>query len=207
MKTTTSLEDFKTIIRGLIAAYPRDNFIPNEFTFNLWFKALHDFDYVTLSKAAQAYMMTEKFPPTIADIRRLACDMVMPADEIAAEEWNRLMKALGQAGRPDAVEYWKALPESTREIVGGFSEFREWSNLPITDLMTVHRPMFIKRFEERTRQKRIAAPLPVQLRKPERTLEEHLPPVIEDRKEQAHRNGTAAPDDLIARLRERLNVN
>ena len=204
MKTTISIDDFKTIMRGLIAAYPRDNFIPNEYTFNLWYKALHDIDYVTLNKAAQAYMMTNKFPPTIADIRRIACDMVLPADEIAAEEWNRLMKALGQAGRPDAVEYWKALPEVTREIVGGFSEFREWSFLPITDLMTVHRPMFIKRYEERMKRKRLTAPLPVQLRNPERMLEEHLPPLIEDRQKQPPEQGTAAPADLIAMLRERL---
>lgn len=206
MKTTTSLEDFRTIIRGLIAAYPRDNFVPNEFTFNLWYRALCDIDYVTLNRAAQAYMMTEKFPPTIADIRRLACDMVLPADQIAAEEWQRLIKALGQAGRPDAVEYWQKLPEVTREIVGGFSEFQEWSMLPVTDLMTVHRPMFIKRFEERTRQKRLTAPLPVKLRKPERTLEEHLPPLIEDREERPARQGTAAPEDLIDKLRERLHA-
>ena len=204
MKTTTSLDDFRTVMRGLIAAYPRDNFIPNEYTFNLWYKALHDIDYVTLNKAAQAYMMTNKFPPTIADVRRIACDLVLPADEIAAEEWNKLMKALGQAGRPDAVEYWKALPEVTREIVGGFSEFREWSFLPITDLMTVHRPMFIKRYEERMKRKRLTAPLPVQLRNPERMLEEHLPPLIEDRQEQPPGQGTAAPANLIAMLRERL---
>lgn len=204
MKTTISIDDFKTIMRGLIAAYPRDNFIPNEYTFNLWYKALSDFDYVTLNKAAQAYMMLNKFPPTIADIRRIACDMVLPADEIAAEEWNRLMKALGQAGSPDAVERWQKLPEVTREIVGGFSEFREWSMLPITDLMTVHRPMFIKRFEERTKQKRLTAPLPAQLRKPERMLEEHLPPMLENGQEQQSGRGTAAPADLIAKLRERL---
>ena len=204
---TVSVDDFKIVVRGLKAAYPRDNFIPNEYTFNLWYKALSDFDYVTLNKAAQAHMMTEKFPPTIADIRRLACDMVLPTDRIAAEEWERLMKALGQAGRPDAVEYWQKLPEVTREIVGGFSEFREWSNLPVTDLMTVHRPMFIKRFEERTKQKRLTAPLPVQLRKPERTLEEHLPPLIEDREERPAEQGTAAPADMIAKLKERLNSN
>ena len=205
MKTTISLDDFRTVIRGLSAAYTSNDFIPNEYTFNLWYKALHDIDYVTLNKAAQAYMMTNKFPPTIADIRRIAFDLVLPADEIAAEEWQRLMKALGQAGRPDAVEYWKALPEITREIVGGFSEFREWSLLPITDLMTVHRPMFIKRYEERMKRKRLTAPLPVQLRNPERMLEEHLPPLIENRKQPPTRQGTAAPADMIEKLRERLN--
>ena len=206
MKTTISLDDFRTVIRGLSAAYTSNDFIPNEYTFNLWYKALHDIDYVTLNKAAQAYMMTNKFPPTIADIRRIAFDLVLPADEIAAEEWQRLMKALGQAGRPDAMEYWKALPEITREIVGGFSEFREWSLLPITDLMTVHRPMFIKRYEERMKRKRLTAPLPVQLRNPERMLEEHLPPLIENRKRPPTRQGTAAPADMIKKLRERLNV-
>lgn len=189
---------------ALSTAYPRDNFISNETAFNLWYSALHDLDYATLKKAAQSYIMLNKFPPTIADIRRIACDMVLPADEIAAEEWNRLMKALGQAGSPDAVERWQKLPELTREIVGGFSEFREWSMLPITDLMTVHRPMFIKRFEERTKQKRLTAPLPAQLRKPERMLEEHLPPMLENRQEQPSGRGTAAPADLIAKLRERL---
>ena len=204
MKPTTSVNDFRTIMTALSTAYPRDNFVSNETAFNLWYSALHDLDYATLRKAAQSYIMLNKFPPTIADIRRIACDMVLPADEIAAEEWNRLMKALGQAGSPDAVERWQKLPEVTRELVGGFSEFREWSMLPITDLMTVHRPMFIKRFEERMKQKRLAAPLPVQLRKPERMLEEHLPPLIEDMQDQKAGRGTAAPADLIAKLRERL---
>ena len=206
MKPTTSVNDFRTIMTALSTAYPRDNFISNETAFNLWYSALHDLDYATLKKAAQSYIMLNKFPPTIADIRRIACDMVLPADEIAAEAWNRLMKALGQAGSPDAVERWQKLPEVTRELVGGFSEFREWSMLPITDLMTVHRPMFIKRFEERMKQKRLAAPLPVQLRKPERMLEEHLPPLIEDREERPARQGTAAPADMIAKLRERLRA-
>ena len=205
MNATISLEDFRTIMRGLIAAYPRDNFIPNEFTFNFWYAALHDLDYVTLKKAAQAYVMTEKFPPTIADIRRLACDMVLPADEIAAEEWNRLMKALGQAGSPDAVERWKKLPEVTREIVGGFSEFREWSLLPATDLMTVQRPMFIKRFEEKERVKRFRGAVPTSLNPPVKRLEEQVAARLE---EKVHRpgSGVSAPEDMIAALKRRLTA-
>lgn len=205
MENRITRDDFSIITKGLKAAYPKDDFISSEYTFNLWYTALQDIDYPTLNRAATAYIMSNHFPPAIADIRRIACDLVLPADEIAAEEWQRLMKALGQAGRPDAVEYWKALPEITREIVGGFSEFREWSFLPITDLMTVHRPMFIKRYEERMKRKRLTAPLPVQLRNPERMLEEHLPPLIENRKQPPTRQGTAAPADMIEKLRERLN--
>ena len=205
MENRITRDDFSIITKGLKAAYPKDDFISSEYTFNLWYTALQDIDYPTLNRAATAYIMSNHFPPTISDIRQLAYDLTAPADEIAAEEWNKLMKALGQAGRPDAVEYWKALPEVTREIVGGFSEFREWSLLPITDLMTVHRPMFIKRYEERMKRKRLTAPLPVQLRNPERMLEEHLPPLIENRKQPPTRQGTAAPADMLEKLRERIN--
>ena len=85
---------------ALSAAYPRDNFIPNETAFNLWYSALHDIDYPTLKRAAQSYIMANKFPPTIADIRQLAYDLDAPADALAAEEWARLMKAQGSGTYP-----------------------------------------------------------------------------------------------------------
>ena len=95
MKPTTSVNEFRTIMTALSTAYPRDNFISNETAFNLWYSALHDIDYPTLKRAAQSYIMANKFPPTIADIRQLAYDLDAPADALAAEEWARLMKGRG----------------------------------------------------------------------------------------------------------------
>lgn len=203
MKATTSLEDFRTIMRGLIAAYPRDNFIPNEFTFNLWFSTLHDIDYPTLNRAAQAYIMSNKFPPTIAEIRQIAYDLDAPADGLAAEEWARLMKALGHAGSPEAADYWNRLPETTKEIVGGFSEYREWSLLPVADLMTVHRPMFIKRFEEKERMRRFRGAVPTALSPPVKRLEEQVAYRLEE-KIYKPGSGVSAPEEMIAELKRRL---
>ena len=207
MKATTSLEDFRTIMGALIAAYPRDNFIPNEYTFNLWYSALHDLGYPVLNRAAQSYIMANKFPPTIADIRQLSYDLDAPADALAAEEWARLMKALGHAGSPEAADYWDRLPEVTREIVGGFSEFREWANTPTVDLMSVQRPMFIKRFEEVTRRRRLVGSVPESLRIPERSLAERAPSAIEDKSlRHEGRKTVEAPKDLIAGLKRRLET-
>ena len=190
MKATTSLEDFRTIMRALIAAYPRDNFIPNEYTFNLWYSALHDIDYQRLNKAAQAYIMA---------------DLDAPADDLAAEEWARLMKALGHAGSPEAADYWNRLPETTKEIIGGFSEYREWANMPTVDLMSVQRPMFIKRFEEKERVRRFRGAVPTSLNPPVKRLEEQVAARLE---EKVHRpgSGVSAPEDMIAALKRRLTA-
>ena len=72
MQNKITIDDFKVIVKILKAAYPRDNFIPNDYTFSLWYKALQDIQYPTLNKAATNYIMTNKFPPTIADIRSLS---------------------------------------------------------------------------------------------------------------------------------------
>lgn len=204
MKVKTTIEDFRVIMRGLTSAYPRDNFIPNEYTFNLWYSALHDIDYPALNRAAQSYIMSNKFPPAISDIRQLAYDLDAPADDLAAEEWARLMKALGHAGSPEAADHWERLPEITREIVGGFSEFREWANTPTANLMSVQRPMFIKRFEELTKKRRLSGPVPSSLRIPEKQLEAYTPPAIEN-KEYRTTDKVEAPVDLLDKLKKRLS--
>lgn len=203
MKNRLMIEDFRVIAKGLQAAFPRDNFIPNEYTFNLWYTALQDIPYPTLNKACTSYIMSQKFPPTIADIRQIAYDLDAPADDLAAEEWAKLMKALGHAGSPEAVDYWKRLPDITKEIVGGFSEYREWANMPTVDLMSVQRPMFIKRYEEKERIRRLRGSVPTSLKPPAKQLTEQVAARLE-RKERAVGNGVPAPADRIKELRRRL---
>ena len=205
MENRITRDDFSIITKGLKAAYPKDDFISSEYTFNLWYTALQAIDYPTLNRAATAYIMSNHFPPTISDIRQLAYDLTAPADDIAAEEWSKLMRALGHAGGLDAADHWEMLPDVTQEIVGSYFEFIQWSNMPTVDLMSVQRPMFIKRFEEKTKQRRLAGPLPGQLRAPTKSIEGNLPPALEDKTEGIANEKTRAPAELLARLRERLS--
>lgn len=204
MQNRVSFDDFKVVMKGLKTAFPSPTFLQNEYALNLWYKSLQDIPYQTLNRAAQSYIMSNHFPPSIADIRQVAYDLDSPADDLAGEEWAKLMKALGHAGGPEAADYWNRLPEITKEIVGGFSEFREWANTPTVDLMTVQRPMFIKRYEEIMRTQRSKGAVPVNLAPPTRQLEEK--PVVQiEQKDLKPGGGIEAPSDMMARLRERLN--
>ena len=197
-------EDFKVLIAALKAAYPKDDFIGNEYTFNLWYSTLQDIPYPTLDRAIKSYIMSNHFPPAISDIRQIAYDLDSPADDIAAEEWAKLMKALGYAGSPEAVDHWNRLSEITKEIVGGFSEYVAWANTPTVDLMSVQRPMFIKRYEEAEKIRRFRGAVPSNLTPPMRQLTEKTAARLEDHGTHKAGGGIEAPADMMKRLRERL---
>ena len=203
MQNKITVDDFKVIVKILKAAYPRDNFIPNNYTFGLWYKALQDIQYPTLNKAVTNYIMTNKFPPTIADIRSLSYRLTNRPDMLSSAAWNQLIRALRQSYSPDAETYWEQLPERTKLIVGGFATFRAWGNTSLESLESVQRPMFIKRWEEYQRREMTEEAIPAGLRTPQPALEETPRVQIEEKQERG--NGVEAPADMIQALKERLN--
>lgn len=202
MRNRVSFEDFKVVMKGLTTAYPQQNFIKDEYALNLWYTALQDIPYPTLNKAATNYIMTHKFPPTIADIRELSYRLSNAAPMLGPAAWNQLIRALRQAYAPDSERIWEQLPDITKQIVGGYSTFRQWGNTSLETLESVQRPMFIKRFDEYQRREMIDKITPISVRPPQ--------PAIpgtpkRDLIEEKRGDGVEAPDDLMKKLRERLN--
>lgn len=202
MRNRVSFEDFKTIMRGLVTAYPQQNFLPNEYAYNLWYTALQDIPYPTLNKAATNYIMTHKFPPTIADMRELSYRLSNDAPMMAPNAWNQLIRALRQAYAPDSETVWEQLPDITKRIVGGYSTFRQWGNTSLETLESVQRPMFIKRFEEYQRREMTDAITPASVRLPQPALPDS--PKREQIEQKNTGDGVEAPADLMKALKERL---
>ena len=208
MNNRINIEDFRQIIHVLTAAYPNSKLMPDEFTFNLWYTRLQDIPYPSLNKACQNYIMTNKFPPTIADIRQLAYDMSAQPEELSSQAWNQLLRALREAYAPNSEQVWEQLPEITKNIVGGYATFRAWGNTELSALESVQRPMFLKRYEEMQYRVRREAAIPEPIRKPLPSLSGSEHTAIEYKaeehvKEPAKPSGRSRADDL-AELRKRL---
>lgn len=62
-------DEFKILVKGMKAVYAQSTFIPDKDAFEMWFALLCDLPYKTANIAIQKYMLTEKFPPTPAEIR------------------------------------------------------------------------------------------------------------------------------------------
>lgn len=88
--------------------------------FNVWFELLKDIPYQQANVAIQKYMLTEKFPPTIADIREKATQIVESVDSSISEleAWSLVRKAVRNSGYHSVEEFEKTaggLPESCRK--------------------------------------------------------------------------------------------
>ena len=209
MNNKISVQDFRTIVRALSAAYPRDNFIPDEYSFNLWYTRLQDIPYLTLKRAADNYIMTNRFAPTIADLRSYAQDMETAFDMLAAQAWDQLLRALRMSYAPESEQVWNGLPDVTKQCVGGYATFRAWGNTDTASLESVQRPMFIKRFEvyQSRERKELSVPeglrkkpLPVNMTAEQKTIDYRLETPD---KAPAKPSGRSRADDL-AELRKRL---
>ena len=91
-------QEFATLVVAMQAMYGKD-FIGTEQALDVWYALLHDLDYQILSKVLQQYMLTNKFKPTVAELREIYTELVSPTISDWSEGWEQVSKAIGQAPR------------------------------------------------------------------------------------------------------------
>jgi hypothetical protein len=147
-------EEFKVLVKGMKAVYAQPTFIPDQNAFDVWYELLKDLPYKQVNVAIQKYMVTERFPPTIADIRTKAIEVIeKPADEMSElEAWHITRKAIRNSGY-HAQEEFDKLPEVCQIAVGNPDNLKEWALMDSDQVETVGQSHFIRNF--RTAAKRI----------------------------------------------------
>lgn len=108
---------------GLFAAairtyYPRENILPNEQAHDLWFRQLQDVPYPVAEAVLAKWVATNKWSPSIADIRDGVAEIQNggPADDWG-EAWDQAMTAIRRFGSYDEDGALASLPPLTREAV------------------------------------------------------------------------------------------
>ena len=90
-------QEFATLVVAMQAMYGED-FIGTEQELDVWYALLHDLDYQILSKALQQYMLTNKFKPTVAEMREIYAELVSPVISDWSEGWEKVNRAIGHYG-------------------------------------------------------------------------------------------------------------
>ena len=121
-------EEFAVLVKAMKAVYSSENFIADKDAFDVWYGLLKDLPYEQANLAIQKYMTSEKFPPTIADIRTKATEIIAPAEESMSElqAWALVRKALRNSGYNSEEEFAK-LPEVCQRAVGTAANLKEWA--------------------------------------------------------------------------------
>ena len=146
-----SKQEFATLVLAMQAMYGEE-FIGTEEAMDVWFALLHDLDYQILSKALQKHMLTNKFKPTVAELREIYADLICPAISDWSEGWEQVSKAIGHYGMYRTEEAMKSFDEVTKEAVKRLG----FQNICLSENLVADRARFAEIYQAIQQRKRMA---------------------------------------------------
>ena len=146
-----SKQEFATLVLAMQAMYG-DEFIGTEEAIDVWFALLHDLDYQILSRALQKHMLTNKFKPTVAELREIYADLICPTISDWSEGWEKVSRAIGHYGMYRTEETMESFDEVTREAVKRLG----FQNICLSENIVADRARFAEIYQAIQQRKRIA---------------------------------------------------
>jgi hypothetical protein len=128
-----TFDEFKILAKGMKSVYTRENFLPDAESIKIWFSLLKDIPYEVLNVAIQKYMMTNKFAPTIADLRELASEVTQGQISDWGDGWEQVLRAIREFGMYDVRAALNSMDDITRKCVErlGFREICMSTNIAV----------------------------------------------------------------------------
>lgn len=111
-------KEFSFLALALISYYPKEkNFLPTDEAIELWYYQLKDIDYKVAEAAINKWAATNKWSPTIADIRETAASITLGELPDWGEAWQEVTLAIKRFGSYRAGEALNSLSPLTRKAV------------------------------------------------------------------------------------------
>ncbi len=113
---------------------------------NTWQECLGDLDYRVVLEAVKKTMITTSYPPTIADVRKNAIEMISPSTQkTAVEAWDECYKMICN-GNYMTQEEFDLHSEVCKKFLGSTAQLRAYS-LNVDFNMDVVRSNFFKQYD------------------------------------------------------------
>lgn len=109
--------EFMMFASALRTYYSRENLLPNEQAMELWFRQLQDIPFNVAETALNKWVATNKWSPSIAEIRELSAELVNGELPDWGEAWEETCKAIKRYGFYRPKEALDSLSPLARETV------------------------------------------------------------------------------------------
>ena len=136
-------DEFKVLVKGMKAVYAQPTFIPDQDAFNMWYALIGDLPYEVCSISIKKYMLTNKFPPTVAEIREMAANVVNGDPLTWGESWERALNSVRKYGSYNKQAALDSLDPITRKCVESIG----YMQLCMSENIMVERAHYQKIFE------------------------------------------------------------
>lgn len=116
--------EFAVWAMALKTYYPREQLLPNQQAMELWFRELQDIPADIADVVLRKWVSTNKWSPSIAEIREMASTVVNGEAQTWGEAWETVIRAIKKYGSYRPKEALESLDPVTRKCVESLG-FRE----------------------------------------------------------------------------------
>lgn len=153
-------QEFAMLAAAIRTYYPKENILPNQQAMELWYRELCDIPYQVAEAALRRWVATNKWSPSIAEIREMTVNVTQGDDMTWGEAWEKALKAVHRFGYYRAKEALDSLDPLTRRCVENVG-FRE---MCLSENIAVERANFRMIFETLAQRKKTEQQMALPLR-------------------------------------------
>ena len=121
-------EEFKQMVKIMKSMWSNDRFLPDGIAIKMWYQMLKDLTTDELGMAIKKHAMTNKFPPTIAELRGYVAEAKANTGSWS-DGWEQVRIAIGRFGYCNEHDALESMDEVTRTAVKRLG----WQNICMTD--------------------------------------------------------------------------
>lgn len=136
--------EFSTFSAAIKTYFPKENVLPTKESMTLWYSALKDIPHDVASAALMQYVQTNKFAPTIAELREIATTIQSGNLPDWGEAWEKTLSAIREYGMYNEKDALASLDDLTRLAVKRLG----YHDLCISENMMQDRANFRMIFEQ-----------------------------------------------------------
>lgn len=137
-------KEFATFAAALKTYYPKETLLPNAQAIELWFRQLQDIDYNIAELVLNKWVATNKWSPSIADIREQAAAITTQTAKDWGDAWQEVLKAVRAYGMYAESEALESLDDTTRQVVKRLG----FNNICMSENISVERANFRMIYEQ-----------------------------------------------------------
>lgn len=157
---TMDKKDFSMLAMALRTYYPKENLLPNQQAMELWFRELQDIDAKVAEAALRKWVSTNKWSPSIADIRETAASVKCGEIPDWGDGWEQVLKAIRKYGVYGIEEAMESFDPITRQCVKRLG----FKNICMSENISADRANFRMIYEQVAERKKKDSQMPEKLK-------------------------------------------
>lgn len=171
-------KEFATFAMALKTYFPRDNLLPTEESMELWYRELQDTQFETATAMLRKWVDTQKWPPSIAEIRSMCSEIIHGKLPDWGEAWREVEKAIGRYGYMREEQALNSMSPVTQQAVQKIG----WRGICMSENPDIIRAQFRQVFDICVKREIEDRQLPPALKETIAMIGEKTVPMLEERK-------------------------